>query len=119
MHIISFCKQKMAQAERTAEKDSIVKIEEYKKEEKHVFRDLDKKRAKIGDSHTGIDYSPYQKRLHERIIDLKGSLLDIETHLQQALLKANKSFQDNVLEINNKIVEQQAELRSFIEQLFG
>jgi len=72
----------MAQAERTAEKDSIVKIEEYKKAEKHVFREIDKKRASIGDSHTGLDYTPYQKRLHERITDLKGSLLDIETHLQ-------------------------------------
>ena len=40
--IISFCKDKMSQAERNAERESIVKINEYKKVEKHVFRDIEK-----------------------------------------------------------------------------
>ena len=47
--IIAFCEEKMAAAERTAERESIVKIDEYKKREKHMFRDLGDKRNNMAD----------------------------------------------------------------------
>lgn len=39
------CEQMLKDAERKAEKDSIAKIEAYKKIEKHVYRRIEKERA--------------------------------------------------------------------------
>ena len=38
--IIRFCQEKMREAEHNAEKESICKIEEYKKQEKQTFRKI-------------------------------------------------------------------------------
>jgi len=39
----------MTKAERSAEVEAIKKIEAYKKAEKHIFRDINKKRAEMED----------------------------------------------------------------------
>lgn len=44
--IISFCSHELREAELKAERDSIEKIEAYKKKEKHVYRDIEKLLAK-------------------------------------------------------------------------
>ena len=51
---IQFCEQKMKDAERLAERQSIEKIEAFKKAEKHIFRDILNRRAESqadGDEH--------------------------------------------------------------------
>ena len=45
--IIRFCQEKMRDAEHNAEKESIRKIEEYKKQEKKTYREINKKRAEM------------------------------------------------------------------------
>jgi hypothetical protein len=42
---IHFCEEKMRDAERLAERQSISKIEGYKKQEKHIMRDIFNKRS--------------------------------------------------------------------------
>lgn len=44
-NVQSHCEKMMIDAERQAEKDSIVKIESYKKYEKHVYRRIEKERG--------------------------------------------------------------------------
>lgn len=48
--IIRFCQEKMRDAEHNAEKESIRKIEEYKKQEKKAYREINKKRAEMQDT---------------------------------------------------------------------
>ena len=79
--LIAFCKEKMHAAERTSEKESITKIEEYLKEQKHTFRRLEDERSKMADQGQAVDYKPYQEHLHGLIHELKGALLDIEMAL--------------------------------------
>lgn len=90
--IIQFCKEKMEQAERNAERESIQKIEEYKKAEKHMFREMNKKRVQANDAGTVLDYTSYETKLQDLIVELKGALLDIEMALQQSLDSARASF---------------------------
>ena len=61
--VITFCKDKMAQAEREAERESIKKIEEYKKTEKHLLREVNKKRMQANEQNMTIDYTEYEKTL--------------------------------------------------------
>lgn len=89
---MAFCREKMTLAERNAEKESISKIEAYKKEEKHMFREINKLRAEMRDTGKQVDYSFYETKLQECIVVLKGDLLDIEMALQQALEQARSQF---------------------------
>ncbi len=79
--ILIFCRQKMTQAERDAEKESIQKIEAYQKKEKHMFREIDRLRSKNDASGHMVDYTPYEEKLTELNNELKGDLLDIEMAL--------------------------------------
>lgn len=77
----------MCSAERLAERQSITKIEEYRKKEKHIFRDIHKRRSQSQgqeDEHTEY-YAQQQAKLVDLIMTLKGDLLDIEMALQQTL----------------------------------
>ena len=74
MKLIKFCKDKMENAERNAERESITKIEEYKKAEEHIFRDMNKKRSDANNNRTHLDYTSYETKLQELLIELKGSL---------------------------------------------
>jgi len=44
--IISYCSHELREAELKAERDSIEKIEAYKKQEKHVYREIEQNLAK-------------------------------------------------------------------------
>ena len=61
--IQKFCLEKMKLAERKAEKDSIQLIELYKKEEKKVFRGLEKQQRE--DSQNKIDFGRPEDGLKE------------------------------------------------------
>jgi len=91
----------MHAAERMAEKDSISKIERYKKEEKHTLRRLRLARNAASEQAQTVDYSSYQSHLQELIVELKGALLDIEVALQQSLENARNGFFSNVKSIND------------------
>lgn len=60
---MAFCREKMTLAERNAEKDSISKIEAYKKEEKHMFREINKLRTEMRDTGKLVDYTFYETKL--------------------------------------------------------
>lgn len=46
MKIIKFCSNELREAELKAERDSIEKIEAYKKKEKHIYRDIEQRNLK-------------------------------------------------------------------------
>lgn len=46
MKIIQYCSLELREAELKAERDSIEKIEAYKKQEKHVYREIEQTLAK-------------------------------------------------------------------------
>lgn len=69
----------MKDAERKAEKESISKIEAYKKFEKHVYRRIEKDR--VSDEKKNIKYDYLESELDKAIRDLNVDLLDIEIKL--------------------------------------
>ena len=72
----------MQKAERNAEKESISKIEEYKRKEKHILRRIKSEiDAMKEDSGKPIDYDSAENELLRLIETLKGDLLDIEMAL--------------------------------------
>lgn len=79
--ILFFCKEKMTHAERSAEKDSIVKIEDYKRKEKHIFRKIKAEQELSKDSGRPVDYDSFENQLIELIFELKGALMDVEMAL--------------------------------------
>jgi len=54
----------MQAAERNAERESITKIEAYKKAEKHTFRILLKERSNMQDTGKQVDYNKYESKLN-------------------------------------------------------
>ena len=99
----------MRLAERSAEKQSIQKIEAYKKEEKRVFRKIAEARREM-ENGPAVDYQPYETNLLDLILALKGDLLDIEMALHQALDSASGSFFNTVKAINEEMSNHQSEL---------
>ena len=92
--IIAFCLDKMQKAERTAETESIKKIEEYKKKEKHIFRKI--KNQRDSDPDSLLNYDKFENELLDLIDTLKGDLMDIEMALQHSLEQARSSFTNEV-----------------------
>ena len=74
----------MTAAERQAERESIGKIDEYKKSEKHIYRAIENQRRMENDGPLP-DYSDQESKLQELVEVLHGELLDIEIKLQNAL----------------------------------
>lgn len=62
------CTQMLRDAERKAEKDSIILIEAYKKVEKHVYRRIEKERA--SDPDRNIVHDGFEDELDAKIRDL-------------------------------------------------
>lgn len=93
----------MCQAERNAERESITKIEVYKKAEKHIFREIFKRRS----NSEGVDHSDYyagqEGKLVNLILVVKGDLLDIEMALQQTLESARGQFFNEIKRINEEM----------------
>lgn len=107
MKIIQFCSHELREAEIKAEKDSIQKIEAYKKSEKHVFRAIENTVSKNEiyqkDGRTNEIKEPNfdgeEKRLAEMQMTLYGELMDIEINLQEALYSSSKIFMGKIVEI--------------------
>lgn len=85
-------------AERKAERDSIQKIEAYKKLEKHAYRKIERERAAtIVRSEKGQqEHAEIRVDLNNRIDNLKSELLEIEMKLQDAIGAARKTFTSKV-----------------------
>ena len=65
-------------------------IELYKKEEKKVFRGLEKQQRE--DSQNKIDFGQPEDGLKEQISELQANLMDVEIKLQQALTVSKNAF---------------------------
>ena len=78
--IQKFCIEKMKVAERNAEKQSIVLIEMYRKEEKKTYREIENKKAQ--QIHERINFTPFEEQLKKKIYELQRGLMDIEIKLQ-------------------------------------
>ena len=67
-----------------AERQSIGKIEQYKKKEKHIYLEINVKRNynQGGEGEHDEYYAVMKARLTELVVELKGDLLDIEMALQ-------------------------------------
>ena len=100
----------MKEAERNAERESIVKIEGYKKEEKHTIRKIKGEREAMQDNGRQVDYIKYKSVLLEKIETLKGDLLDIEMALQHSLEGARGGFFSQVKSMNDEMNTQQGEV---------
>jgi hypothetical protein len=94
--IIQYCRDTMTQAERKAEQDSILKIEEYKKHEKHIYRRIEKERASAAKRDVETNHDDLEVELDGRIKTLQKDLLEIEIVLQDALKTAQKNFGSKV-----------------------
>ena len=116
--ILAFCEKKMREAERNAEVESIRKIEAYKKSEKHIFREINKKRLEMQDSGRPVEYDVYEGKLLQLIETLKGDLLDIELALQQAIETARGAFVTTINNINTEMGAKQQEAFSSISNEF-
>ena len=79
-------------AERKAERDSIAKIEGYKKHEKHVYRRIEAERKAAADENRVVNHDNVEAELEKQIRDLQSDLLEIEMKLQDALFISRKSF---------------------------
>lgn len=88
---------KLNQAQRASEKESIGKIEEYKKTQKHIFRAIEKDKL----NEVVPQYDQHQGQLDKHIETLRETLMDIEIKVQHALQEAVKSFTTKVEEINS------------------
>jgi len=76
-----YCENLLREAERKAERESIVLIEAYKKVEKHRYRLIEKERAAAAESGQTVNHDFHQQDLNEHISTLKSELLDIEMKL--------------------------------------
>ena len=106
--IQKFCLEKMKQAERKAEKESISLIELYKKEEKRVFRALEKQQR--DDSQNKIDFGKPEDELKKQISELQANLMDVEIKLQQALTVSKNAFLSQVSALNDEMGQDQTKL---------
>ena len=88
--IRQFCQEKMSNAERKAERESIAEIEKYRKVEKHTHRKIDQLRAQQGNER--IDFDPYENELLTKVEEMQSNLMDIEVKVQQALAEARNQF---------------------------
>lgn len=101
----------MRSTERQAEKDSISKIDEYRKKEKHVFRNIEALRRFESDAPLP-DYNEQEDKLLTAISVLSSELLEIEVKLQNALTTSTASF----IGIVTAII---GDMKGISEKLFG
>ena len=102
--VIQHCSQLLIESERKAEKDSIAKIEAYKKIEKHAYRRVEAEREAAGPDDRPIPgHEAIENDLDEKVVELQSELLDIEMKLQDALLVSRKAFFSKIKEINDEM----------------
>jgi len=80
--MIKFSLEKLSNAERNAEEESIEKINQYQKFQKQMYREIERQRSKEDQL---FDGTKYEKELLTRVVELKNELLEIEIKLQSAL----------------------------------
>jgi hypothetical protein len=108
--VIAFCLLQLQTAERDAEGQSIAKIDEYRKKEKHIYRAIETKRRLDNDGPLP-NYDSDEKELLDSIEALNGELMDIEIKLQNALKISTGQFTTQVGAIIT-------DMKSFSEELF-
>ena len=74
-----------------------MKIEEYKKFEKHIYRKIEKERASAAKRDTETNHDDLELELEGKIKTLQKDLLEIEIVLQDALKAALKNFNTKVM----------------------
>ena len=107
----------MNEAERQSERQSIGLIENYKKEEKKVYREIEKLKAE--QTHERINFMPYQDRLNQKIGELQVGLMDIEIKVQQALNESRKQFFAHVTALNDEMSNDQSKLFADVNGKIG
>jgi len=78
---IKSMQEKISEAERKAEADSIEKIAELQKFQKHKYREIEKSR----DLDREVKYQDEEEALIKRLCILQADLMEIEIKLQEAL----------------------------------
>ena len=106
--IIKYCREMLTEAERKAERESIQKIEAYKKHEKHIYRRIEKERENAAKRDVATNHDDLETELDQLIKELYSQLLEIEINLQEALKLALKSFYTKV----NSVIDVMKELTS-------
>jgi len=96
--VIKHCMQMLIDAERKAERDSIGKIEAYKKIEKHVYRRIEREREATAERPIP-EHDKMEAELDAKILDLQSELLEIEMKLQDALGASRKTFISRIKQI--------------------
>jgi hypothetical protein len=89
--VMKHCSQMLVDAERKAERESIAKIEAYKKIEKHVYRRIEREREATAERPIP-EHDKMEGELDARILELQSELLEIEMKLQDALGASRKMF---------------------------
>jgi len=121
MKIIKYCSSELRDAELKAEQDSIVKIEAYKKKEKHVYREIEQclakneqlRRENRADMIREPDFDGEEAKLTQYQTTLYGELMDIEINLQEALDTSRKTF---ITKIGEIISSQKDCIQNYITQ---
>ncbi len=91
---ILFCEKVLNDAERQAERESIILIDKFTSLRKHKFRHL----QSIKDS-DHFDYNGFKKELYVEIDKLEDDLMGVELKLQESLLTATTDFTDRIKKI--------------------
>lgn len=79
--IIRYCREMLTEAERKAERESIQKIEAYKKHEKHIYRRIEKERENAAKRDVATNHDDLETELDQLIKELYSQLLEIEINL--------------------------------------
>ena len=108
--MIKFSLEKLSNAERNAEEESITKISEYQKFQKQRYREIERIRKQNEDKI--FDGEPHEKELLMKLGELKYVLLEIEIKLQNALKVAVEEFSKyenkkstEMIDLTNKFIE--------------
>lgn len=99
------CTQMLIDAERKAERDSITKIEAYKKIEKHAYRKIERERKENPDQRPFPGHEEIESDLDTKIQELQAELMDIEMKLQDALLNSRKLFFSKIKAIIDEMAQ--------------
>lgn len=96
--VMKHCMQMLVDAERKAERESIAKIEAYKKIEKHVYRRIEREREATAERPIP-EHDKMEGELDAKILELQSELLEIEMKLQDALGASRKTFISRIKQI--------------------
>lgn len=91
---VLYCEQVLKEAEKQAELDSIHFIEEFKRNRKHKFRELNE---------DDEQFDAYEHALMQDIDVLEDDLMGVEMKMQDSLAVATVEFQDKVKQLNEKM----------------